>query len=125
MKNAIKKLDREFSIFIRLRDSQNGVGRCISCGKVVHWKQADCGHFVNRKHLSLRFSEKNCNLQCRACNRFDEGNPVGYARGLIEKYGDGILEELEIAKRQTVKFSKAEIELMIKHYRKLNKNESR
>jgi hypothetical protein len=61
--------------------------RCISCGKPVHWKEADAGHYVNRSHLPLRWSGHNVNAQCRRCNRFDEGNNEGYRRGLIAKIG--------------------------------------
>ncbi len=118
MKNAIKKLDRIFSEFIRLRDAnKDGYVRCISCGKLKHWKDVDNGHYINRKHMSTRYSEKNCNGQCRACNRFDEGNMIGYTKGLIKKYGQGILEELEVLKFQTSKFSKFELEVLAKHYK--------
>jgi hypothetical protein len=83
--NYKDKLDRIFSQYIRLRDAdQNGYIRCISCGKIVLWKEADNGHFINRKHMSLRFSETNCNAQCRSCNRFDEGNMTGYNLGMIK-----------------------------------------
>ncbi len=43
-------LDRIFSEYIRRRDSdENGIGRCISCGKMVHWKEADCGRQSKKK----------------------------------------------------------------------------
>jgi hypothetical protein len=114
---TINKLDRVFSEFIRLRDaSANGYVRCISCGKIGHWKDVDCGHYVNRKHLSTRWHEKNCNAQCRACNRFDEGNMLGYTKGLVKKYGPSVLDELDMLKHQTSKLSDFEGKLLIKHY---------
>lgn len=67
--------------------------------------------------MSLRYDEKNVNLQCRACNRFDEGNPVGYTRGLIGKYGDHVLKYLEIKKHNTAKFSIAAYEGLIEYYK--------
>lgn len=113
----IAKLDKVFSEFIRLRDAnEQGIIFCISCRKPVFWKESDNGHFVNRVHKSLRFSEINCNAQCRSCNRFDESNPEGYRAGLIKKYGEGIIEKLMIAKNQTMKFSDNELEIMIKFY---------
>lgn len=64
----VDALDRAFSKFIRLRDSDdNGLCRCISCGKLHMWDDIDCGHFVNRRHMGTRFDEKNCNAQCRSC----------------------------------------------------------
>lgn len=69
------KLDKEFSLFIRLRDAMpNGYFRCISCGQIKPFEQADNGHYINRQHMNTRFDEMNCNAQCRHCNRFMEGN---------------------------------------------------
>jgi len=113
----LTKLDRVFSLYIRQRDSdENGIGKCICCGKIVHYRDADCGHYVNRKHLSLRWNEINCNLCCRSCNRFDEGNIPGYTIGLQKKYGSDIVEKLLLAKNKTVKFTQFEIDQMTKYY---------
>lgn len=115
----ITKLDNAFSIFIRLRDRlpNSEMIRCISCGKLVHWKESDCGHYINRKHLSVRFNEQNCNAQCRSCNRFDEGNIAGYTIGLQNKYGYQIVQKLLLGKSQTVKFSQKEIDELTKFYK--------
>jgi len=111
------KLDKAFSEFIRLRDADdNGMIRCISCGKLIHWKKADAGHYVNRKHSSLRWSETNVNAQCVPCNRFDEGNLPAYGIVLEKKFGKGIIEKLLAAKKQTVKYSQTEKDLLTKHY---------
>lgn len=116
--NYKDKLDRIFSEYIRLRDADNnGYIRCISCGKVVFWKDADNGHFINRKHMSLRFSETNCNAQCRACNRFDEGNMTGYNLGIIKKYGQQVVDLLILAKNQVNKISNTEYKILITHYK--------
>ena len=114
----VDALDRAFSKFIRLRDSdENGLCRCISCGKIHAWDDIDCGHFVNRRHMGTRFDEKNCNAQCRSCNSFDEGNPAGYAKGLIEKYGAGVIDELLLKKALGRKWSQFEIDELAKYYR--------
>ena len=79
----MEKADNAFSLFIRTRDSQEHNGlyfKCISCGRTLPIEQADCGHFINRQHMSLRFSELNCNAQCRHCNRFMEGNFSDYRK---------------------------------------------
>lgn len=115
--NYKDKLDRIFSEYIRLRDADNnGYIRCISCGKIVFWKDTDNGHFINRKHMSLRFSETNCNAQCRACNRFDEGNMTGYNQGMIKKYGQQTVDLLILAKKQVNKISDAEYQILVAHY---------
>ena len=115
--SAPNKLDTVFSRFIRLRDARkDGTFQCISCGRILPLDQADCGHYINRQHMSTRFSEKNCNAQCRSCNRFDEGNMQGYRRGLILKYGEPAVLLLESMKNQTNKISDFEYSTMIKYY---------
>ena len=118
----IETADKHFSIYIRLRDSdENGYAKCCSCGKVSHWKDSDAGHFVNRAHKSLRFSEVNVNTQCRHCNRFREGNVTGYAMFMIDKYGRDILEKLEITKNKTHKMGKFELKAIADFYKSRNK----
>jgi Bacteriophage Lambda NinG protein len=113
----LTKLDNIFSIYIRLRDSdENGYCRCISSGKIAYYTEMDAGHFINRKHMSLRFNECNVNAQSRSDNRFDEGNIEGYRRGLIKKYGKNIIDQLYATKNETLKLGKFEINAMIKHY---------
>lgn len=111
------KLDRVFSQYIRLRDMLPGnVFQCISCGRIKPINQADCGHYINRQHMSTRFSEVNCNAQCRSCNRFDEGNMSGYRDGLIRKHGETKVLLLEMQKNEIRKYSDFEYEALIKHY---------
>lgn len=116
MRNA----DEAFSLYIRTRDSQPYEGRafrCISCGRILDIEQADCGHYVNRAHMSLRFSELNCNAQCRHCNRFQEGNIQAYRQGLLQKIGEQKLTILEAQKNTIHKISNFELEAIAKHYR--------
>ena len=119
METLIQKLDKIFSEYIRLRDSDEyGMIRCISCGKRVKWKEADAGHFVSRRHLSLRFDEYNVNAQCKKCNQFESGNIEGYKRGLILKHGRWIIDYLENKKNEIQEYSDFAIELKIGHFRK-------
>lgn len=111
------KLDKVFSRYIRLRDMMSGcVFRCISCGRIKSIKEADCGHYINRQHMAARYSEINCNAQCRQCNRFDEGNIQGYRRGLVAKYGEARIALLESTKYEVRKYSEFEYDVLIKHY---------
>ena len=115
--NLKAKLDRIFSTYIRLRDTdKDGFGKCISCGKIIHWKDGDAGHYVNRGIMSLRYDEKNVKLQCRHCNRFLEGCGIGYNHGLVEKYGDGVIDYLNVKRFNLCRMGKVEYEALIKHY---------
>lgn len=118
-KTLIRKLDEVFSRYIRLRDAdEHGYIRCISCGKIRHFSEMDCGHFINRSHMATRYDEQNCNGQCRACNRFDEGNNIGYTRGLIAKYGPQVIDLLYLKKNTIKKWDIFELEALIAHYQK-------
>jgi hypothetical protein len=67
--------------------------------------------------MSLRYDEKNVNAQCRACNRFSEGNAIGYYAGLVKKYGSKVIEYLDIKRHNVCKMGKFEYELLINHYK--------
>ena len=71
--------------------------------------------------MSLRFSELNCNAQCRHCNRFQEGNFSGYRKGLIDKIGEQKVLLLEAQKNLTNKITNFELEILAKHYKEETK----
>ena len=108
-KSRVKELDRVFSIYIRRKE--NNV--CFTCGST---KNSQCGHYVSRKYLSLRWDELNCHCQCSSCNIFKKGNMDEYARKLELKYGFGILQKLAEIKAKTVKYTVDELDILIKHY---------
>ncbi|WP_293666510.1 recombination protein NinG [uncultured Parabacteroides sp.] len=111
------KLDKEFSLFIRLRDCMpNGYFRCISCGKIKPFEQADCGHFHSRRHLSTRFDEDNAHAECRACNRFSADHLIAYERNLIAKIGQQRFELLKVKAANTSKMTDFEYKELIKYY---------
>ena len=93
-------LDAIFSKYIRLRDNREG---CFTCGHNPGWKKLQNGHFVPRQYLETRFDERNCHAQCYACNMFYGGQPATYAKRLQDKYGQGVVEELERGRWVTVK----------------------
>ena len=100
LRTEIKKLDRVFSQFIRLRDRVDGdLCKCCTCGRVKHWKEMDAGHFINRRHYGVRFNEHNVHAQCRFCNRFNEGEQAKYAEFLKEKYRPDIADILNVNKK--------------------------
>lgn len=116
------KLDKEFSLFIRLRDCMpNGFFRCISCGQIKPFEQADCGHYFSRTHLSTRYDEKNCNAECRHCNRFRADHLEGYRVNLIAKIGQQAFDMLKIKAARTTTMSDFEYEQLIKYYKALSK----
>lgn len=110
-------LDKVFSLYIRKRDCRGGVGRCISCGTAIMVNSCDCGHFIPRAHMATRFSEKNCAAQCQFCNRMQDGNMAGFTIGLVERYGDGVIEELKAQSRQMVRLRDGDYKELIRRYK--------
>lgn len=116
------KLDKEFSLFIRLRDAMpNGFFRCISCGQIKPFEQADNGHYFSRTHLSTRFDENNCHAECRHCNRFKADHLEGYRVNLINKIGQQKFDLLKVKAANASKITDFEYEQLIKYYKALNK----
>lgn len=68
--------------------------------------------------MATRWREDNVHAQCSACNRFDEGNAVGYTLFMIDKYGKAHVEYLQALKNQTMKYSDWELEALIDDYKK-------
>ena len=115
--NLTKKLDKVFSAYIRLRDAMpSGYFKCISCGHIKPFEQADCGHFFSRKNMSVRFDEDDCHAECRGCNRFSSDHLIAYQTNLIRKIGMQRFELLSAKAHQAKHWSDFELEAMIKHY---------
>lgn len=119
VQTLIRKLDKIFSEYIRLRDSKPygyKYFRCISCGQLKPYDQMDCGHFIGRMHMATRFDEQNCHGECRMCNRFSADHMIYYQRNLESKIGKDRLEMLIARGRNTKKWTHWELEILIKHY---------
>tara|TARA_R100001163_G_scaffold33509_1_gene25953 strand:+ start:700 stop:1107 length:408 start_codon:yes stop_codon:yes gene_type:complete len=107
------KLDKIFSEYIRLRDSDHkGNCKCISCGKeaLAFGGSIHAGHFMSRRHLATRYDEKNVNSQCSYCNTFLNGNQYRASIGINNKYGNGTAEELEKRSKTIIKLSRVDYE---------------
>lgn len=116
----IEKLDRIFSTYIRIKYADSrGNCRCISCGKVHHWKDIQNGHYMSRRYLSTRWSEDNCRPQCVACNIFNQGFIQAYRISLVKEIGEQRVRLIEArALQETCKYGTFELNAMIKHYSK-------
>ena len=113
------KLDSIFSQFIRLRGSNDeGWGECFTCGRgrLRHWKEVDCGHFITRAKLATRWMEENCQFQCKQCN-MNGGQQYVFGKNLDMKYGEGTAERILLESNQNKKWTVAELEEKVRYYR--------
>ena len=108
----VKKLDTVFSIYIRRRYAVNDIAKCVTCGKEEHWKSLQCGHFMSRKHMSTRWNEDNCQVQCAGCNVFRYGEQYKFSLYL----GNNLAEALHIKSKEVCKFTEVELQELIQHY---------
>lgn len=108
----LKKAQEVFNKWIRSRDLNKG---CISCGGSVD----HAGHYFNQgQHSALRYHELNVNGQCVSCNTYKHGNLINYRKGLVNRYGWEVVEELESKAElhKAWKWSRIELEQIIKKY---------
>lgn len=119
-KTLKRKLWETFSLYIRLRDSdEKGYCRCISCGAVkLYNDDMDAGHFLAKnKGMAIYYEEDNVHAQCSYCNRMLHGNLYDYGKALEKKIGEQRIKELKALAKTTKKFSLAEYQAMIDYFR--------
>lgn len=115
--DLVKKLDRVFSLYIRLRDAMpSGFVRCISCGKIKRFEDVDCGHYYSRTHMATRFDEDNCHAECRSCNRMSADHLIGYRKNLVGKIGLSRIDRLDVLAHSQKHWLDCELEEKIKYY---------
>ena len=74
------------------------------------------GHYYHGDfHTELTEDERNVNLQCVKCNYHKSGEARGYAIGLINKYGEGVLQELS-AKKKAKYYKMKDLEKLLEYY---------
>lgn len=99
-----QKLWKAFGEWIKLRDCPNGYGSCISCNKRLVYPNSDgsvhAGHLYPRSvvYNSLYFHPMNVHAQCMFCNTHLEGNTMEFRKGIVRKYGEAVLDELDLIK---------------------------
>lgn len=115
------KLDHEFSIWTRLSNAQNGFCTRISCGKVAPWKEMDAGHYISRAIKATRWDRRNVQPQCPKCNRFLEGQKHLFRQGLLLKFGEDEVLELEEHAKKQIQLTKDWLIKQIADYKAKNK----
>lgn len=109
-----------FQKWVRLRDKDLP---CISCGnpKPTDW----CGshYFAAGTYSGMIFDERNVHGACNTfCNLMNSGNLIGYRIGLVNRFGEDFVKQLEYDanERRNYKYTKAElIEIKQKYLKKI------
>lgn len=95
----------------------SGFFKCISCGKIKPFAEADCGHYHSRTHMATRFEEDNCHCECKGCNRFSADHLIGYRENLITKIGFSRVERLNVLAHSQKHWLDCELEEKIAYYK--------
>jgi len=115
----LQKAQQVFNAHIRERDENLG---CISCDGEVQ----QAGHYFSQgQHSALRFglphtfAYHNTNGQCIRCNMYLSGNLIKYRQGLVKRYGEDYVKQLEAEaeNNKLKKWSREELELIILTYK--------
>jgi len=113
----VKKLDTVFSRFLRMSYANDyGIVQCYTCGKIDDYKAMQCGHYISRQHMSLRWDETNCRVQCPGCNVFKHGNYTEYSYRLLKEIGRKGIDDLMKKKNEIKQWTIPQLEEMIEHY---------
>lgn len=114
----VAQLDRVFSLYIRkIYSNDFGMVMCYTCSKVGEAKEMQCGHFISRSHMSTRWDEQNCRVQCVGCNIFKSGNYVEFSYRLLKEIGEKALDALMAKKQEIRQWSIPELQEKIKYYK--------
>lgn len=102
--NMRAALDKVFSRYIRMRDADDdGYVKCVTCGKREWWQDVDCGHFIQRDRLAVRYSTENAHAQCKRCNRYRGGEQFLHGEAIRRLHGADAPERLRIMASQTAR----------------------
>jgi len=84
------------SLEVRKRDVEK-YGKCIATGRPITMENSDAGHFCPAANCGrdLLFDLKNIHAESKFSNAFDSGHLIGYRKGLVERYGEAHVKDLE------------------------------
>lgn len=73
---------------IRYMGSEDGIHNvCATCKKEFLISELQCGHFIKRGNMVLKYEPRNMMPQCRRCNHFLDGAQDKAAKFVIDVHG--------------------------------------
>lgn len=102
--SLIRKADDTTSKCIRYKyANEYGSVTCVTCGKVMHWKESHCAHYIERAAKGTRWLEENLHPACPSCNVFrKEFHKREYTLYIIDMYGREKIDEFKRLARKTL-----------------------
>ena len=116
--NYKREADRLFSLLVRQENAdENGYVRCVTCGKIIRWRNSHNGHFMVRQCQATRYDRENTGVQCVKCNTFSEGRQYDFAKYLDQKYGEGTAEKMNIKSKMMCHRNVTEYKYLIEKFK--------
>ena len=113
-KSLKKEAWRLFSIWTRQNGADDqGFNICYTCGKRVHWKEGNAGHY---RHDAFDFDTQNVKFQCVFCNLGESGRSDNFYLHLVKEYGRVEAERLR-KRAKWNDYSRVELEEIISNYK--------
>lgn len=116
LQDLIKECDKVTSLYVRMKamDANKKI-KCYTCDKEMDLYDAQCGHFISRSQMFLRFDLRNLRPQCNSCNCYKRGNIAIYRKRLNEEH-PGLADILMEESYLIYKMSRDEIKSLIREY---------
>lgn len=110
LRGLIEDADALVSRYVRMSAAdKDGYCLCFTCGKRVHWKGIQAGHYISRSCMFLRFDyTRQIRCQCVDCNCNKHGNLAIYGQKL-EVANPGITEILYEESKMVYHITKEEL----------------
>lgn len=113
VQELILDLDRVVSRYVRLAAmGKDHKVECFTCNTKKDWKIIQCGHFIARQHLSVRWELANMKPQCPFCNITLHGNLDEYTKRLNMEH-KGITDYLQEQAREVAKPTRDELKMLL------------
>lgn len=110
-----KKVWKKFSLYIRLKHAdENGFVECYTCGRKMHWKEAQAGHGLGGRGNSILFDEEIVKPQCYRCNVEKGGAYDEFHDRLIREYGEEWFHKKVQQKHTPKNFTVSELRQLLK-----------
>lgn len=108
LSKAKKKAVYAFQKWVRNREKIGNLNTCVTCGRMYPVEGKGCiqaGHFIAGRGNAILFDERGCWPQCYICNVVKKGNMIKYYKWMLERYGQAVINKLEILDTTTVKYT--------------------
>lgn len=118
LSSIISDADTVFSRYIRMAAADNkGIASCYTCETKKHFSLLECGHYMKRGNLFLRFDERNCRPQCKMCNhnQSTDGEKLKFTKRLESEH-PGITDILREEAALVYKPTREELRGIITEY---------